>query len=566
MNKILSKFKMRQVIVILCVLSCIFTLAIGAGGSILIKKINENVEWIYGYYEWTDNLQQIDTNMSDMKANRLSAQDTFDTKYIDAIKENNDIIMKNYNEYTATDNQTEEEDKAIKKIHESYDEYYKLTNEALNLYKNGQTLDNTSKQRLAELEKTIDENVEWLKSYIKEWAVNDKTSCSNLYKSAMITYLAAIVICIVVFSFIALKIVEMFKKEVKEINGALEEVASGNLSIKAEIDGNNEFDQMKKYINRTIESFSNIVGGLKGKSTDIDTKSEDLKVVSESLTSSVNNISEAIGNVATGAEEQAGDMVEITTILNNFSNNIDNFIDNLQYLNKSSNEITERANLSSIKMDELAETFKYIQESIKSFVVKISNLSITINEVSNITSLINGIAEQTNLLALNAAIESARVGEAGKGFAVVADEIRKLAEQSRESSNNITTLINGVSEDTRAIVDDSSIINDKLTDSSLVITDSLSSFKNIIVSIDEIVPRINDLNVASQDINKEKNTIFEKIEKSTSIAQEMSAASEEVVASLSEMNEGCEGVSTTANNLNELTNTFESEIQLFKLK
>ncbi|MBW6411266.1 methyl-accepting chemotaxis protein [Clostridium weizhouense] len=566
MNKILSKFKMRQVIVMLCILSCIFTLAIGVGGSILIRKINENVEWIYGYYEWTDNLQQIDTNMSDMKANRLSAQDSFDSKYIDAIKENNDIIMKNYNEYTATDNQTEEEDNAIKKIHESYEEYYKLTNEALNLYKNGQTIDQSSKQRLAQLEKTIDENVEWLKSYIKEWAVNDKTSCDSLYKYAMITYLAAIVICIVVFSFIALKIVEMFKKEVKEINGALEEVASGNLSIKAEINGENEFDQMKNYINRTIESFNNIVSGLKEKSTDIDTKSENLKGVSNALTCSMNSISEAIGNVATGAEEQAGDMVEITSILNNFSNNIDNFINNLQYLNKSSNEITERANLSSIKMDELAETFKYIQQSIKSFVVKISNLSLTINEVSNITSLINGIAEQTNLLALNAAIESARVGEAGKGFAVVADEIRKLAEQSRESSNNITNLINGVSEDTKAIVDDSSIINGKLTESSLVITDSLSSFKNIIVSIDEIVPRINDLNVASQDINKEKNTIFEKIEKSTSIAQEMSAASEEVVASLSEMNEGCEGVSITANNLNDLTNTFENEIQLFKLK
>jgi methyl-accepting chemotaxis protein len=71
------------------------------------------------------------------------------------------------------------------------------------------------------------------------------------------------------------------------------------------------------------------------------------------------------------------------------------------------------------------------------FSKSIESMSNDIKTVNEITDLINSIAEQTNLLALNAAIEAARAGESGRGFAVVADEIRKLAEQSKESSHNI---------------------------------------------------------------------------------------------------------------------------------
>ncbi|WP_249663370.1 methyl-accepting chemotaxis protein, partial [Lysinibacillus fusiformis] len=72
---------------------------------------------------------------------------------------------------------------------------------------------------------------------------------------------------------------------------------------------------------------------------------------------------------------------------------------------------------------------------------EIKNLNSKINQITQVMETIETIAEQTNLLALNASIEAARAGEHGKGFAVVANEVRKLAEQTVQSKQTITSIV-----------------------------------------------------------------------------------------------------------------------------
>lgn len=214
-------------------------------------------------------------------------------------------------------------------------------------------------------------------------------------------------------------------------------------------------------------------------------------------------------------------------------------------------------------MDELSSAFKQVDTLIKSFTSKISALNKTVGEISGITSFINDIAEQTNLLALNAAIESARVGEAGKGFAVVADQIRTLAEQSKESANNITELINDVSNGTEEIAKDGDNVNGKLNESMIIINESMDAFNEIINVIADITVKIGDLNSSSSVIDKEKNIIQGKVEKSSSIANEIVSSSEEVLASIVDIDNNTKEVEQTAVNLVDVTTGLKEETQVF---
>ena len=568
MKKIILKFKMRQVIVFMSILSIVFTCIIAGIGITTSRKINDNVQWIYNYYGWGNLVDNMILNLKDMQINRLEAIKEYSNESLNKLEKLNDEFITNYYEYNDPEDgeQGEKETEFLNNTYVAYEEYYQVNLDIINQIKNSEKVDNNLVNRSVELEKIMMDNLNGLEEYLVSWAELDKNDSDDMYSRVIIRSIFIVSTCIIVFLLISVYIVKVFRSQMKEITLVLSELAEGNLDIDLKIENNNEFDEMKVFINETVNKFNQIVKGVKEKSSDLDERAEVLSIISEELSSSVASVFDAVKNVTNGSEEQASDMIEVTESLNKFSNTVEEFVVNLHYLNNNSKEISNTANTSSDKMDQLLSGFKYIEISIRDFINKIGKLSITINEVSNITNLINSIAEQTNLLALNAAIESARVGEAGKGFAVVAEEIRVLAEQSKESANSITTLINDVSNDTNIIVNESNTISEKLKDSSKVIDDSLNSFAEIIKAIEEIVPKINELNIAADSINKETATIGSKIENSAAIAQEISASTEEIESSLDEINTGSHKVASTSNNLSELTNILQKEVEVFKTK
>jgi methyl-accepting chemotaxis protein len=338
-----------------------------------------------------------------------------------------------------------------------------------------------------------------------------------------------------------------------------EEVSPKYLRLKDEV------GDMTSSMQTMQHSLRQMINKIKDNSSNINMQSENLSSVAEEISSSSQNVAEAINQIAQGTGSQSQDLINVTEILNEFSNKLSGMVSEIQVVDSNSREISSMANESSSEMNRLNQSVTKVSDSFKAFNLKITGLAKDINEINEITNIINNIAGQTNLLALNAAIEAARAGESGRGFSVVADEIRKLAEQSKVSSESISKLINEISDNTNVIVKDSVEMDDELINQVNIINSSITSFRKIIESVNEVIPKIETVKNSAEDIDKDKNIILGRVDGVSSVSLEVSASSEEIAASSEEMTAATEEVAAAAQILSSMTNEMINEVNKFKV-
>jgi methyl-accepting chemotaxis protein len=357
-------------------------------------------------------------------------------------------------------------------------------------------------------------------------------------------------------------------KVLKLVVNHLEKMSAGDLS--EDVDSKftsikNEIGDMARALNIMQSSLRSMISKIKNNSINIDSRSHDLATVAGEMTSATENVSCAIQDVARATGGQAEDLVDITQLINNFGLEIENIVKAINEVEVQSMGINSLANESNGSMESLMASVTKVGTSFKEFANKITTLGDNVSKINGITNLINSIADQTNLLALNAAIEAARAGEAGRGFSVVADEIRKLAEQSKESSENINKLISGIAGDTDVIIGSTNMMSSELETQVTVINDTIESFKKITTAVEEVIPKIEAVNKSALSIEGEKDQILSKVEGVSAVAEEVSASSEEITASSEEMNASSEEVAATAENLSSMTKEMQVEVGKFKL-
>lgn len=164
-------------------------------------------------------------------------------------------------------------------------------------------------------------------------------------------------------------------------------------------------------------------------------------------------------------------------------------------------------------------------------------------DINRILDVIRGIAEQTNLLALNAAIEAARAGEQGRGFAVVADEVRTLASRTRESTDEISTMIDGLKQDVNGAV---SVIQSGVDRA----TSAVDGTQEAAHSLATVVDRI--------------GTIVEHVTQVATAAEEQSSVSEEINRNLTHIGDAANDLRELAGRVKGSGQALDHEVQVLE--
>jgi methyl-accepting chemotaxis protein len=392
-----------------------------------------------------------------------------------------------------------------------------------------------------------------------------KEASNKTYISAIRILLGIFIAVILIFSALSLASVNIIRKALKQITADLERISQGDFTVIMDLTSKNEFGIMKKSLSSTIENISKMLISIKAAIKTMGHQSENLSAISEEMAASSQEVANATQEISSGAMSQASVLSGINDTIISFGRDLDGITKAITDVDSKAQKINSMAVNNDKKLQDLINSIYAISTSFNSVSTKISDLGKNITKINEITVLINSIADQTNLLALNAAIEAARAGESGRGFAVVADEIRKLAEQSKTSSENINSLLKNVLSESSAVVGTTDSVNKELNSQIVVINNSIESFKDINNAIGDILPKIDNINKSAVKINKEKNSIVTKIEVSATVAERTSASSEEIAASTQEMNASSEQVASTAQELTQVSREIIAQVDKFKL-
>ena len=356
---------------------------------------------------------------------------------------------------------------------------------------------------------------------------------------------------------------------IRDLTEAVDVLATGdfrmtNNSIPIDTDRGDEIGVMGQAVLNLRKNVNEMVKKVAESAEQVAAASEELTASADQSSLAINQVADSIVRVAGAATEQFGEVENATRQSEQLMKNMNTFTDTLSASSSKIQETNNAAEQGGKSVADAVDQMKVIESSVSDASTVIAQLGEESDKIGKIVDAIAAIADQTNLLALNAAIEAARAGEHGRGFAVVADEVRKLAEQSQTSAQEISNLIGSIQAKAQDAVHSMQDSVKQVQSGASSVDGAGKTFKEIAVMVTDVAEGSERMEAIVAELVDSTDVITKSVDhintKSREVAKEsetVSAASEEQTATMHEIADASRSLAMQAQKMQEVIAKFK---------
>lgn len=355
-------------------------------------------------------------------------------------------------------------------------------------------------------------------------------------------------------------------RRLNSLSSVAKEISRGDLSKEIPFLSHDEIRDLEEAFAMMVNDLRDIISEIKGVSSRIEETGANLSDLIGKILANSREIDDSALAIAKGSEEQ-------TLIVQKTSLVTDRSLELMDEAVRQSAQTVSKANDALAKTEtgevNARETLSYLEDVLKQMVENaepIYRLSNRVEKIKMVMSVMEELSQKTDLLSLNASIEATRAGEMGKGFGLVANEIRSMAENSKQSSQEIRRIVDDIFEDNKAALTSLRKSEDHIEKGREIIHGIVDTFGEMLSGVKDISTEVKEVEDVTREQAKEMRGLLSQFQELSRLAQENFVSTQKTTIGTKNQKEEIREIVTVVKSLNALSEKMMETQRRFKLR